>query len=84
MESRLTRLVWLGAHFGVAPDAVVLAPPKRTKGASFPLATLRSVMSSQDAFAMPSPLFMREEKDFVHRLRAAASARLLFDGGARD
>ncbi|CAK9033511.1 unnamed protein product, partial [Durusdinium trenchii] len=65
LELKLTRLVWLGAHFGVVADAVVLA----------------SVMSSQDAFSMPSPLFMREELDFVSRLRSAASARLLFDSG---
>eukprot|EP00913_Durusdinium_trenchii_P034129 g31943.t1 len=45
LELKLTRLVWLGAHFGVVADAVVLA----------------SVMSSQDAFSMPSPLFMRED-----------------------
>ncbi|CAJ1371199.1 unnamed protein product [Effrenium voratum] len=44
LDLKLTRLVWLGAHFGVASDAVVLA----------------SVLSSNDAFSMPSPLFMRE------------------------
>ena len=65
LDLKLTRLVWLGAHFGVAADAVVLA----------------SVISSQDAFSMPSPLFMWEESEFVNRLRSAASARLLFDGG---
>lgn len=65
LDLKLSRLVWLGAHFGLMADAVVLA----------------SVLSSLDAFSMPSPLFMREEADFVERLRSAASARLLFDGG---
>eukprot|EP00930_Biecheleria_cincta_P045190 TRINITY_DN31156_c0_g1_i1.p1 TRINITY_DN31156_c0_g1~~TRINITY_DN31156_c0_g1_i1.p1 ORF type:complete len:1684 (+),score=300.69 TRINITY_DN31156_c0_g1_i1:465-5054(+) len=65
IDLKLARLVWLGAHWGVAADAVVLA----------------SVLSSQDPFSMPSPLFMHDERDFVERLRAATSARLLFDGG---
>ncbi|CAL1126910.1 unnamed protein product [Cladocopium goreaui] len=65
LDLKLTRLVWLGAHFGLATDAVVLA----------------SVITSQDAFSMPSPLFMWEESEFVSRLRSAASARILFDGG---
>ncbi|CAE7224714.1 tdrd9, partial [Symbiodinium necroappetens] len=65
LDLKLSRLVWLGAHFGLMADAVVLA----------------SVLSSLDSFSMPSPLFMREEADFVERLRSAASARLLFDGG---
>lgn len=60
-----SRLVWLGCLWGVAADAVVLA----------------SVLSSMDPFAAPSPLFMRDEGAFVARLRASASARLLFDGG---
>lgn len=65
LDLKLSRLVWLGAHFGLMADAVVLA----------------SVLSSLDSFSMPSPLLMREEADFVERLRSAASARLLFDGG---
>jgi len=65
VELKMARLVWLGSLWGCAADAVVLA----------------SVLSSIDPFAAPSPLFIREEKEFAERLRASTSARLLFDGG---
>lgn len=65
IDLRLGRLVWLGSLMGVAADAVVLA----------------SVLSSMDPFSSPSPLFLREERVFIDKLRASTSARLLFDGG---
>lgn len=60
--------MWLGAHFGVAADAVVLALEAQLgeghKAGDVEMLRclgLRSVISSQDAFSMPSPLFMWEE-----------------------
>eukprot|EP00930_Biecheleria_cincta_P046744 TRINITY_DN32280_c0_g1_i1.p1 TRINITY_DN32280_c0_g1~~TRINITY_DN32280_c0_g1_i1.p1 ORF type:complete len:1630 (+),score=254.37 TRINITY_DN32280_c0_g1_i1:68-4957(+) len=61
----VARLVWLGCHWGVAADAIVLA----------------TVMSSLDTFAQPSPLFMRDESTFLDRHRSSSSCRMLFDGG---
>jgi len=66
IEPKLARLVWLGVLWGLAADAVVLA----------------CVLSANDPFSAPSPLFIRSEHEFVDKLRNAASARLLFDGGS--
>jgi hypothetical protein len=55
----------MGALWGTVSDAVVLA----------------SVLSSMDPFASPSLLFTRNEDRHIDSLRAATSARLLFDGG---
>jgi len=65
VDLRTAKLVWLGCLWGCAADAIVLA----------------SVLSSTDPFASPSPIFIRDQQDFVERLRASTSARLLFDGG---
>jgi len=65
IELRVARLVWLGFHWGVVADAVVLA----------------TVLSSLDIFTSPSPLFTRNEAMFIERLQASASCRMLFDGG---
>jgi len=62
---RLTRLVWLGVLWGVAADAVVLA----------------CAMSTNDPFSAPSTIFIRSENDFLDRLQASTSSRLLFDAG---
>ncbi|CAE7020266.1 rsmH, partial [Symbiodinium sp. KB8] len=69
LDLKLSRLVWLGAHFGLMADAVVLAVglgPWSTWSASSGLwsLVLWSVLSSLDSFSMPSPLFMREDGAF--------------------
>eukprot|EP00928_Gymnodinium_smaydae_P012500 TRINITY_DN14528_c0_g1_i1.p1 TRINITY_DN14528_c0_g1~~TRINITY_DN14528_c0_g1_i1.p1 ORF type:complete len:874 (+),score=163.95 TRINITY_DN14528_c0_g1_i1:34-2655(+) len=65
MDLKVSRLVWLGILWGFPADAVVLG----------------SVLSSMDPFSQPSPLFIRDDNVFLDKLRAATSARLLFDGG---
>eukprot|EP00959_Pyramimonas_sp_CCMP1952_P463114 9484356-Pyramimonas_sp.AAC.1 len=68
MDLRLTRLIWLGALWGLAADAVVLA----------------CCLGSADPFMSPSPLYIKDERMFLERIRASTSARMLFDRGLQS
>lgn len=61
----LARLVWMGVHFGLAADGIVLA----------------SVLSCQDAFSAPAPIFTVDENEFLEKLQYSCGSRLLYDGG---